>query len=130
MSILNLFFLGLPKVENFGTQITFETRHALSLLIYLAVTNRNHQRDTLSTLLWPEKNQSQARQLLRSSLHTLRESLTGEWIIATRETVGMNPETDYWVDVHEFRNLIEGCSSHEHPLEGFVLNVSILSRKL
>ena len=37
-------------------------------------------------------------------------NIEGEWIIATRETVCMNPDADYWVDVNEFRSLIEECS--------------------
>ena len=114
MSKLRLCFFGPPDVLLDGKTVTFNTRHALALLIYLVITKRNHQRDSLATLLWPESGQSQARSLLRSSLHDIKQTLRGEWIIANRETVGMNPDADYWVDVNEFRILIDECRSHGH----------------
>lgn len=112
--MLCISLLGPPHIELDGVAVTLDTRHTQALLVYLVVTHRNHQRDTLATLLWPENGQAQARSLLRSALHVIRQSIEGEWIIATRETLGMNPDADYWVDVNEFRELLEKCNSHGH----------------
>ena len=114
MSQLRLSLFGPPDVVLDDKTVIFNTRHALALLIYLVITKRNHQRDSLATLLWPESGQSQARTLLRGSLHDIKQSLKGEWINATRETLGINPEVDFWVDVNEFRRLIHECRSHGH----------------
>ena len=47
---------------------TFDTRKAVALLAYLAVTDRPHRRETLAALLWPESDQARARAALRRTL--------------------------------------------------------------
>jgi len=55
----------------------------LGLLIYLAVTPGFCRRDKLVGLLWPEFEQSRARQALNKAVHHLRQSL-GDSAIASR----------------------------------------------
>ena len=65
---LELFFLGAPRVVLEGAPVTFDTRKAIALLAYLAVTGQPQQRDALATLLWPDADQSHARGALRRTL--------------------------------------------------------------
>jgi len=54
MSRLALFLLGPPRIERDGVLINVDTRKAIALLAYLAVTHQRHSRDVLASLLWPE----------------------------------------------------------------------------
>ena len=115
MSRLTLYFLGPPRVELDGEGIHVPRRKAVALLAYLAVTGRCHGRDSLATLLWPELDQSTARARLRRGLAALREAIGDGWIEADRETVGLDPDADVWLDVDEFDDRLAACETHDHP---------------
>ena len=57
--------LGTPRIEHNGVPVEVDTRKAIALAAYLAVTKQSHTRDALAALLWPEYNQSRARAALR-----------------------------------------------------------------
>ena len=118
---------------------------ARALLTYRAVTGQSHTRDALATLLWPEQDQSRARNSLRGALVTPRKALGEGWLEADRETVGLSfdreavegahagtaagthPSTgsecltesaqSLWLDVAEFQNQLAECRTHGHPLD-------------
>jgi len=54
MSRVHLHLLGSPEVYLGVSPLTFPTRKALALLIYLAVEANEQPREHLATLLWPE----------------------------------------------------------------------------
>ena len=60
MPDLKLFLLGSPRFEHAGAQINVDTRKAIALLAYLAITRQRHSRDALAVLLWPEYDQTSA----------------------------------------------------------------------
>ena len=68
MTELALQLFGPPRATRDATPIRFDTRKALALLAYLAVTGTPQSRDVLATLLWPEADQSRARATLRRTL--------------------------------------------------------------
>jgi predicted ATPase/DNA-binding SARP family transcriptional activator len=115
MSRLALFLLGTPRIESNDEIINLDTRKAIALIAYLAVVQQRQSRDTLAALLWPEYDQSHARATLRRTLSTLNKALKGPWLEIDREYVSLNFNTDVWVDVHEFHNLLARCRSHNHP---------------
>ena len=114
MSRLKLSLLGPPLIDRDGTAIKLDTRKTQALLIYLAVTNQRHRRDSLVNLLWPESNQVRGRALLRNSLHALNKALGSGWIQADQETVSLNHDAELWVDVNRFRSLIGQCEANGH----------------
>lgn len=115
MHRLRLFFLGAPRVEHAGEPIDVDTRKAIALLAYLAVSAEPHARDTLATLLWPEYDQTRARANLRRTLSALSTSGAGPWLEADRETIGLRQDDDLWLDVEQFQRRLAGCQSHGHP---------------
>jgi len=115
MSRLALFLLGTPRIEANDEIINLDTRKAIALIAYLAVVQQRQSRDTLAALLWPEYDQSHARATLRRTLSTLNKALIGPWLEIDREYVSLNFNTDIWVDMHDFHNLLAGCRSHDHP---------------
>ena len=115
MGHLTLSLLGSARVELDGAPIEVDTRKAIALLAYLAVTAEAHSRDTLATLLWPENDQTSGRAALRRTLSSLKKALAGEWVLADRESIGLDRRDDAWVDVEQFRVQLAECASHGHP---------------
>jgi len=48
---LTLFLLGQPRIECDGALLVVDTRKAIALLAYIAVTQQPHSREALATLL-------------------------------------------------------------------------------
>ncbi|MFN0178931.1 MAG: BTAD domain-containing putative transcriptional regulator [Gemmatimonadales bacterium] len=82
----------------------------LGLLAYLAVEapDRFIRRDTLLALFWPELDQAQARQSLRSALYFLRQHL-GDQVVTSRgaEEVGVSTAA-LWTDTGSFVRAADG----------------------
>ncbi len=116
MPRLMLYLLGPPRLERDGELIQVSRRKAVALIAYLAVTGGHHSRDTLATLLWPEYDQSRARADLRRTLSVLNRTLGEGWLTADRETAGLNPDADLWLDVDQFRQRLSACETHGHPV--------------
>jgi DNA-binding SARP family transcriptional activator len=69
---LALHFLGPPKLELDTAPVTVDLRKTLALLAYLAVNRREHHRDHISALLWPDYEQAKALTNLRAPAGCLR----------------------------------------------------------
>ncbi|MCC7352327.1 MAG: hypothetical protein IT330_01115, partial [Anaerolineae bacterium] len=113
MSRLTLFFLGAPRMERDGMEIEVDTRKAVALMAYLAVTRQSHSRGALAALFWPEYDQ--ARAALRRTLSALNKALAGDWLDADRESIGLKESADLWVDVVRFQGLLSECKAQNQP---------------
>src|SRR5829696_4640624 len=109
--------LGAPRIEHEGVPVEVDTRKAIALAAYLAVTRQSHTRDALAGLLWPEYNQSRARAALRRTLSSLGKARAEGWLHADRESVDLARDT-VWVDVTRFHELLAECKEHGHPESG------------
>lgn len=112
--MLNLYLFGAPRLECKGKVIDFDTRKAIALLAYLAVTRQSHSRDTLATLFYPDSDQTRARASLRRTLSTLNAELDADMLEIDRETIGLNPRAALTVDVVEFERINDKCGKHNH----------------
>jgi len=80
-----------------------------ALLAYLAVEAAHpHSRQTLATLLWPERSDTEALGALRFALSNLRAVLhdrdaTVPFLLIDRSRVQLNPQAEVWVDAVAFR---------------------------
>ena len=101
---LSLALLGPPVVRRDGAPVTFDTRKATALLALLAVTGREHSRDQLTDLLWPEADSVKGRASLRRTLSVTAAAM-GDGLIISRAAVALSP-TLVRVDVREFEALI------------------------
>jgi DNA-binding SARP family transcriptional activator/predicted ATPase/class 3 adenylate cyclase len=115
MARLRLYLLGPPRIERDGEPIKVDTRKAIALLAHIAITGESHRRDSLVNLLWPEYDQAHGRAALRRTLSALRKALAGKWLDTDRESVGLNPNADVWLDVNQFRSHLDECLTHGHP---------------
>ncbi len=114
MATLRLALLGPPRVERDGAPLEVDTRKAIALLAYLAVTGQRQSRDGLAALLWPDYDRAHARGALRRTLSALGTALGGGWLERDRATVGIHP-AGLWFDVWRFHELVAACAGHGHP---------------
>ncbi len=105
MSTLKMFLLGAPRLECGGKPVKLPRQKSLALLIYLAANQREHARETLATLLWPDANDTQSRQALRTALSDIRRAAGDKLLIADTETISLNPPSNFWMDVNELEAL-------------------------
>ncbi len=105
MSRLSIALLGAPLIGVDDQPVEVDTRKAIALLAYLAVTDRRHQRDSLAALLWPELEQSKARAALRRTLSALNRTPASAWLDADRESIALRRNDDLWCDVWAFRTI-------------------------
>jgi len=106
MGQLHLALLGTPEVRHAGQDVTFRTRKALALLIYLVVKGGLHSREKLTALFWPESDEEQSRATLRSTLVYVRKTL-GEMsnpamshLLIEHDTIGFNFASDFDLDLN------------------------------
>ncbi len=116
MPRLRLLLLGPPRIERDGRPIEVDTRKAIALMVYLAVTRQPHSREALATLLWPEYDQARAHAALRRTLSSLNKALGGYGLTVDREAVSLDPDASVWLDVHQFHERLTECQTHRHPL--------------
>jgi len=114
MARLNLHLLGPPRIERDGVPIKVDTRKAIALLAYIAITRESHSRSALVNLLWPEYDQARGRAALRRTLSALRKALAGDWLEAGRQNVGLNRGAGMWLDVDQFHGHLGQCLTHGH----------------
>lgn len=118
MFILKLLLLGPPRLECEKVPVELERRKAVALLAYLAVTSEPQSRDALATLLWPDKDESQAHAYLRVVLFKLKQALGAQHIAIGRERISLpsssDLSSDFWFDVAHFRRSLVSCTTHGH----------------
>ena len=114
MARTTITLLGAPRVEHDGVPVEVDTRKAIALVAYLAVTGRRHTRDALAGLLWPEYNQARSRAALRRTLSSLREAREAGWLRVDRGGVDLVRD-GILVDVDRFHGLLAQCRTHGHP---------------
>lgn len=115
MTRSELRLLGSPRIERGGAPLEVDTRKALALVAYLAVTGQPQTRDALAGLLWPEYGQGKARAALRRTLSALQLARSDGWLVADRETVALAGGDMIRVDLDEFHARLAECRTHGHP---------------
>jgi DNA-binding SARP family transcriptional activator len=111
---LSLRLLGALQITLDERPLTgFESVKERALLVYLAEeSHQSHRRETLAGLLWPERTERAARNNLSRVLSNLRRLLgdrkpTGPpFLLASQQTVRLNPECDAWIDSLTFADLL------------------------
>ena len=114
--MINLKFswLGSPIIKSDNIAIHIETRKATALLAFLSLSLSPPSRENLTTLFWPEFDQTHALANLRRTLFSIKKILGQEILVSSHENVGINPVSLVWQDVSAFRLLLETVKSHQH----------------
>jgi len=108
--------LGPVTVEVDGSPLAVDTRKAVALLAYLAVTARPASRASVAALLWPESGDEEARGALRRTLSVLNAGVGGRGLAIDRTSVVLrDDEVD--VDLRRFRAALARARDHGHPTD-------------
>src|SRR5215472_1797347 len=109
MAQLSLRLLGGFLLRSDARPRALPVRKAQALLAYLAIrAGRAHARDALTSLLWADTPDKQARQSLRQTMVRLRRVLDRSGrpaIVAQGDTITLNPGA-VDVDVVQFERLV------------------------
>jgi predicted ATPase/DNA-binding SARP family transcriptional activator len=111
---LSLWLFGVPQIEQNGLRIEPDTRKAVALFAYLAVTGQSHTREELATILYPDYDESRAKAALRRTLSALNTTLGRGYLLTTQGAVAMDPAASLWVDVNEFTRFLDLAQSCQH----------------
>jgi DNA-binding SARP family transcriptional activator len=104
--------LGGLAIQLNDTPVEFETQKEAALLVYLACTERTHPREVVAEMLWEERTQSQALANLRHVLTQLRQRVD-PYVTISRQSVAMNTESDWWLDVTAFENQLDAAGGQD-----------------
>ncbi len=112
-------FLGHPQLILESLPVAITRRAVMALLAYLTVNNhgqgrQKHTREFLSALLWPDHDQVKAFTNLRHTLWEIQKIFGPGWLAADRETIGLHPDANVWVDVHKFEALLLESQAQEN----------------
>lgn len=111
-SRLEIRLLGPVDVSVDGLPLAVDTKKAVALLAYLAVSGQEHSRDHLADLLWPNADPERARATLRRTLSALRSGLSDRWIEADRSNLRFRPDDNTWIDVGDLADAV--VVAHDH----------------
>ena len=118
MARLIVTLLGVFQARLDGEPITaFESNKVRGLLAYLAAeASRPQRREALATLLWPDWPQQSALRNLSYALADLRKNIGDRdakpsYLLISRDTLQLNPESDVQVDLWEFEEKLSVVSS-------------------
>ena len=110
---LVLKLLGSPTISLNGQLVTgLPSAKVSGLLYYLAVTQREHSRDSLAALLWPDYETSQAKRNLRGALYHLRTAID-DFLLISRQTAAIHPAAQVTVDALHFATLLRQAADNE-----------------
>ena len=95
----------------------FESDKGRALLAYLAVgSDRPHRRESVASLLWPDRPDDVARKNLRQALFRLRQVLCDyeppHFLFVTPTDVQFNSASDYALDVAELEAFVRSPARH------------------
>jgi DNA-binding SARP family transcriptional activator len=113
---LQVRLLGPVDVRLAGNPVAVDTRKAIALLAYVAVTARPASRETLTALLWPDARDADARGALRRTLSVLRSALGGSGLSIDRSMVALGDDA-LDVDVRRFRAALAAARDHAHDID-------------
>ena len=103
LTMLQLRLVGEVAAEVDGESRPLPPGRPRALLAWLALHPGLHPRTAVASVFWPDVLDESARASLRSALWTLRRQLGENALVATRERVGLAPDTS--VDVLEADSL-------------------------
>ncbi|MCK4932088.1 MAG: AAA family ATPase [Candidatus Aminicenantes bacterium] len=102
--MLEICLIGRFEVRRDGEFIEIPHRSAQSLLAYLALNSQNRfRREKVAGLLWHASDEKKARRQLRQALWRLRTLIGGEYFLADRVSIGLNPDAKILVDIDSLK---------------------------
>ena len=93
--------LGGPSLSNNNGLAKLSRRKSLALFVYLLVTRREYERESLANVFWPDLPEVGGRTALRSSISDLNRVLGSNWLSSNGTALSLNPKFPVVCDLHE-----------------------------
>jgi DNA-binding SARP family transcriptional activator len=97
--MLSIQLLGTPLILQDDQPLTITRKKSRALVYYLAAHDKPVTREELLAFFWPDRDRVSAQQVLRTTLHGLRQAL-GAALITDEHTLFLAPEVE--IDVRTF----------------------------
>ncbi len=110
---LEIHLMGEVRVFAAGEPVHFHTQKACCIFCCLvAHAQRAHSRSGLANMCWGHLDEKKARDNLNTAISSLRRSLkscdeNSDLVMANRQLIQFNTQSDYWLDVDAFEQLIQ-----------------------
>ena len=122
MARLSIYLLGTFQIRLKDQLVTnnLRTEKERLLLAYLAVEkHRQHSREGLAELFWPERPEGVARTNLRQALLGVRRTIgdrvnTSPFLQLSEGAIQFNPPYPYWIDSSSFQDCFQAVQAHSH----------------
>ncbi len=102
--MLRIQLLGTPLIAQDDQPLTLTRKKSRALVYYLAAHDKPLTREQLLAFFWPDSDRVSAQQVLRTTLHGLRQAL-GASLITDENLLALAPETS--VDVRTFETVLQ-----------------------
>lgn len=97
---LRIQLLGPPQITLAGAPVDLPGHRPLALFAYLLLVRKPVRRESLIDLFFDGPDDPQAA--LRWTLSKVRKAIGGDYLLADRQQVAFNFESDFWLDVFAF----------------------------
>jgi len=116
--MLEVKLIGTFAIECDGKPVTISSRAAQSLFACLILTTgKNHRREKLAGMFWPDTTEEKARAHLRHELWLIRKALSSkskvDYLIADDISISFNASTEHWLDAQTLEKLRDTSSADE-----------------
>ena len=111
--MLEIRLFGPPQVFSSGQPVRLTRRKTRAVLYYLAARENPIQRDQLLAFFWPDTPRPAAQQVLRTTLHGLRQAL-GPALLAAEDRLGLDPAVR--VDARQFERQLNPSAADPESL--------------
>ena len=133
--MLEIRLLGRFELRLDGEPIEISSRPSRMLLSYLVLTRmKQHPREKIAGLIWPDSTETNARKNLRQALWRLRKAIGEAYLLNDTQSIAFNPTSDFWLDVavleeKEQQHIVDAISAYEGELlPGFYDDWILLER--
>jgi predicted ATPase/DNA-binding SARP family transcriptional activator len=123
--VLEVRLIGTFDIKCDGKPVILSSRVAQSLFAYLILTaGKNHRREKLAGMFWPDVAEAKARTYLRHELWRIRKALASkskaEYLVADDISISFEASAEYWLDAAKLKGLGDSASTQEW-MEGLSL---------
>jgi DNA-binding SARP family transcriptional activator len=133
--MLEIRLLGRFELSLDGEPIEISSRPARMILSYLVLTReKQHPREKIAGLIWPDSTETNARKNLRQALWRLRQAIGETYLLIDTQSIAFDPGSDFWLDVAVLEgeahpDLVDGISVYDGELlPGFYEDWILLER--
>lgn len=117
---------GTPEVCLNGERISFPLKKTEGLFYYLLL-NESASREQISSMFWPDRDESSASNNLRNSIYMIRKMFSHDAVLSDKRLISLNPELRRTLDLERLDDVADPAFSEiRHYAQEFLSGFEIL----